>query len=860
MRLIITTLLAYYFLLIFSTNQLFGLSSLYEKQILALGQKYERNGEYQRAYELYQEYQANNLPSPKIAERLNAIKPLIGGGKKTVKRSGKIGKLPQKFYAVQVLTTKHKYRKSAEREKSRLEGYGLSCYFKSGKHLYLRCNPVKTKGELKEAISILKSIGKDFFIVRDSNPPILPISSSPIPKQSAQIEKIKSRQKPKSIQETTKPKPIKQLSTNKNTRPSLNRNSHKGIQKKKKKIEKASKYTINQGYKALNDKQFTKAKLIFSDILKYQPDNIDAAFGYALVFMNEGDWTKAYITLNKIIDKTDREDIHKTYKSVIYNMNLKKGWKNVASDPAKSIEYFQKAGEIQMTSDVSEGLAYAYNNNKDFASAIPYAEKVYKKKKDFKSAKLLLQAYLKAKKKKKAREFFETLDPAIQANMEYNPKRDELLDEVEKLIKLKQYRKAKSLLRELYLLYPTNSKVLLYFAKVYQATKKYKSALEYYRTVLANDPTNSEALLGVAKIYLALKKYQKALTTLQTLKDNSSINVDKLINETQLKIYLKDGNKRKALVLAKEMIQDDPTNVELYITLGDLNMELKNSRDAYFYYGRAFQLAPDNFQVRIKLLNLLLEQNLFDQIQTLLENFRGFKMTKEQKKELRDFYLKFYKKYTAVSLEEKDYEYALKAAKAGLQMEPDDSFFIESAGWAGLNSKKYNDAIYYFSKILAKDPDNYTIRYGMGLAYVNLKQFDKAKEYFKYAEKSNDVDLLYKIAEIYKDIGFKKDSYRVVKLIEELGKHSIVKSTSSPKKRPEKKVEISPEMPTSRNLEYRDSMNTYNPFITNNEDVPKVTETVEPPEQNSISNVLPKVVPQNPEPEVIEIKKKSIWF
>jgi len=226
------------------------------------------------------------------------------------------------------------------------------------------------------------------------------------------------------------------------------------------------------------------------------------------------------------------------------------------------------------------------------------------------------------------------------------------------------------------------------------------------------------------------------------------------------------------------------------------------------------------------------------------------------------FYLKFYKKYTATSLEEKDYEYALKAAKSGLKMEPNDTFFIESAGWAGLNSKKYNDAIFYFSKILAKDPKNWTIRYGMGLAYVNLKQFDKAKEYFKSAEASNDIDLLYKIAEIYKDIGFKKDSYRVIKHIEELGRRKLAKKANSQlevtRKTEKKQVSATNEIPTSSQDSFQvDDLNTFNPFIIG--DSSYQTPTVSPVPDLTLTQSLPDVVP---EADTIEIKKKngSKWF
>jgi|GEM_PF-6084419 len=852
MKQITTTLSAYCFLLISSTNQIFGVS-LYEEQILNLGKKYERTGDYKKALDIYSSYKSdNNAPSTAIEERIVITSELAKGQKdrpapvqqqqqqqqqyreEPKKRAVKIQKnyssSEGNYYAIQTMTGRisESGKRMAEQQKNRIEALGLKCYVKEGQNIYVRCNPSQNKNDLKNGIAILKRAGIDNFIVKDKN----------IPFQSKDYES--------KIQNSND-------NSDNNEKSSL---TDKPITTKLK--SGVSKYTANDGYLALNSKQLSKAKEIFSDLLQYNDQDIDSSFGLALAFMNEGDWNKAYITLSKVIDLTDRTDIKKTYKTIEYNMNLKEGWKNVSTNPDKSIAYFTKAGEIEADStDVAEGLSYAYNNIKDYDRVIPEVKKLFAKRKDFKSANMLIEAYLKAKQPDKANDFFDSLDPDFQINLDYNPKRDQQLLEIEGLIADGRYHQAKSLLRELYLMYPTNAKVLLSFAKVYESEKQYKSAIEYYETILSKDETNIDALEGLANIHTAQEKYDDALQYLAKLKAQNKDGVEKKINKIKLKLYIQQKRSKDALVLAKEMLLEEPTNLDLYLILGDLNMEMKKNRDAYFYYGRAFQLNQNSFDIRMKLLNLLLEQNLFDQTQTLLSKFEGFQMNDEQKMTLRDFYIKFYKKYTAVSLEEKDYAYALKGAKAGLQMEPNDSFFIESAGWAGLNSKKYNDAIYYFNKILAKDPENYTIRYGVGLAYVNLKQMDKAREYFQYAEKSSDIDLLYKVAEIYKDIGFKKDSYRVVKLIEELGRYSVGKSAKTVGNNggtsiAQNQLNLGSSSSVTSGSTSRDSMDTYNPFIGNSS----------PPNPNSQTN-SGNLQPVNSDSGGIEVKKKigqQQWF
>jgi cytochrome c-type biogenesis protein CcmH/NrfG len=916
MRQTTTTLLAYFSSLIFLTSSLSAVS-LYEQTTLNLGKKYEKDGNFEKALAIYVNYQNENAHSEQIAQRIVEITPKVGKGRKKSEpqKSVKREKSTGNYFAIQTLTTKRGYIAAAEREKRRIERFGLKCYLQQGNYLYLRCNPSKNREDLREGENILKSRGVDYFLVKDDNIPSELIENSTLSARVTEREERRVATPPKERERAvvTPPRERERVvvipprdreqrvvasprdrensgadsadrEERENLPPPIARNPRELLTQNPRTVSEQnpreersrpgtalhllkggkSQYTADQGYKALNAKQLSKAKEIFGDILKYNELDIDASFGYALAFMNEGDWLKAYVTLSKVIELAkDRDDIQKTYKSIIYNMNLKRGWKNVATEPDKSIAFFKKAGEVEMTADVSEGLAYAFNNSKDYDKAIPEAKKIFKKKKDFKSANLLIDVYLKAKREPEAEEFFNSLDPNFQANLTYNPKREKLLREVATLIKDQHYHQAKSLLRELYLMFPTNLEVLLDFGDVYSAEKRYKNATEYYQTVLNREATNKRALEGLSKVYIAEEKYSDALQLLTKLKEDNTVNVDGLINSTKLKLYMKDGNKKEALVLAKEMLLDDPTNVELYLILGDVNIELQKTRDAYFYYGRAFQLEPDNFTIRMKLLELLLQQNLFDQTQTLLGKFEGYPLSPEQRNQLREFYVKFYKKYTAVSLEEKDYVYALRGAKSGLQMEPEDTFFIESAGWAGLNSKKYNDAIFYFNKMLAKDPKNHTIMYGLGLAYVNLKQLDKAKRYFKMAEGSNDADLLYKVAEIYKDIGFKKDSYRVVKLIEELGRRSLVKVAPKPQRREDRFAPVTATaMPQSPS--YKDEINTFNPFLSMSGE-PKITQTIveppteefrEPPQQ-TISTSAPTVVPQ---PQEIEFKKKSGGF
>jgi tetratricopeptide (TPR) repeat protein len=591
--------------------------------------------------------------------------------------------------------------------------------------------------------------------------------------------------------------------------------------------KKASKYTIKDGFDAVNTKQLKKAKTIFSELVAMNRTDPDANFGLALVFMQEGDWDKAARIIKSVLPHTDRKDIHDTYTSVLYNLHLKNGWKAVATAPEKSAKEFLKAKKIKSDSpDVAEGLSYAYNNAKKPDLAIPYVLQTYKNKPNFKTAEMVIKTYLAAEKKLEAEKFFNTLDPLIQVNMEFNPNRDRAIKEIEGHLKENQYRQAMSKLREIYLMYPTDLKVLFYMGKAYAGQDKTKRALEYFKTVLKRKPDHKEALTEVAHIYMKDEKDEKALEILHVLQ-KANVKVDHFVEQIELRLFIKNKNYKEAEKLAKKMIANDPTNVKYYIILGDITKKDGRKRESYFYYAKAYQLEPNRFKVRMELLDLLLEQKLFDQVQIILEKFRGYEMTEDQTQELRTFYESYYKTYAAYSLGEEEYLDALRAAKAGLQMMPNDMGLMETAGWAGLNGKKYTDAVYFFKKIASQDLTAYSQRYGLGLAYVNMKQKNKALLAFQEAEQTQDRELLLKIAEIYKDIGEDKHAFRVIKRLE--------KQSSAPVGMPQTKT-------VKTNKSSRDDMNVYNPFLGSL--VP--TAQPEPATPSIGSNNLQTLQPNNP--------------
>ncbi len=77
-------------------------------------------------------------------------------------------------FALQMLYSKEKFRANVEKERERLQEAGLDCYLKSGKtledgskELFLRCNAVATKEEIKPFLKVAKLLNKSAYVINE---------------------------------------------------------------------------------------------------------------------------------------------------------------------------------------------------------------------------------------------------------------------------------------------------------------------------------------------------------------------------------------------------------------------------------------------------------------------------------------------------------------------------------------------------------------------------------------------------------------------------------------------------------------------------------------------------------------------
>ncbi|WP_456480548.1 tetratricopeptide repeat protein, partial [Nautilia sp.] len=428
-------------------------------------------------------------------------------------------------------------------------------------------------------------------------------------------------------------------------------------------IPKKSKVSVNEMYDALNSGDLIKAKKM-AEKLKYTKYANDAYNVLGIVAMKMGKWDEAcryfYKTRNK-----------KLLNTACYTDNLKKGYSVLQRNPKLSLNYFYKAKKYKNTKDIEVGIGYAYLNMKDYKKAEMIFQNLYSR---YPEDKDVIKGYAIAlynlKKYDKLKSLGSRLPPKYAKELEkYDVYMD--LDRANALIKEQKYDEAENILLNLYNKKPDNISVLLTLGNLYLQKDEPDKAENFFKNVLIINPDNIYALNGLKAVALKRGNYKKALEYVNRLKQ---LGVNEDDSEIKSMYYmqlareaLKNKNCDEAGKDINVLMNYVQKSADFYMILGDYySVCKKDSRKAFLNYEKGYQLAKDNFDVKLKFLYSLLNYDMFTQIKIVLGTIDTDNLTPKQKKELRDFYKALYVKYASYKFNNKEYKTAIRVAQYGL--------------------------------------------------------------------------------------------------------------------------------------------------------------------------------------------------
>lgn len=227
----------------------------------------------------------------------------------------------------------------------------------------------------------------------------------------------------------------------------------------------------------------------------------------------------------------------------------------------------------------------------------------------------------------------------------------------------------------------TKAKYYVTLADVYFATNKTRLSKETLEATVKKFPDNTEALLKLGELFYLVRQYENAITHI-----NKALKVDEnMANAYYLKgsVFKEMGDTSKAISSLQTAIEQDIKFFDAFVDIGILYAARKNPL-AFEYYDNALRLKPGNENVLFAKAKLLQDLNKTD------EAVAG------------------YKSILAVNKSNENALYNLGAI----------SLF---------KKKNANEAIDYFSKAIAVNPQYAEAYFARAASFEILKDINNAK-------------------------------------------------------------------------------------------------------------------------------------
>lgn len=347
---------------------------------------------------------------------------------------------------------------------------------------------------------------------------------------------------------------------------------------------------------------------------------------------------------------------------------------------------------------------------------------------------------------------------------------------------------------------------IFFFAAYY--SERYELGIEIGRKLLQNPdyPEDKKELMlsSISELYLLLQDYDQAADFLLQVDDlgmvtsvilssfdyqNEQINIEALINTLIEKgydrvtstyllahSYIANDRKEEGFAILAEILENDPEDRDLLISIGVLYLEqelydaavetLQRVDDpefesytfigSYYYVTGLDSLAIDYFSQAI-------EKSELPSSEAFLTLASLFERKKEHDKELllmekavllhpEDPMILNWLGYSLVVHTDRYREaegYLLKA----ITLEPDSHYIQDSVAWLYYKMQDYKKALSYMQDIITNGVEDSTIAYHIGMIYYQLAEKDDARNYFQQAiELATNEDYIQKAEEILKEI------------------------------------------------------------------------------------------------------------
>ncbi|MES2802608.1 MAG: tetratricopeptide repeat protein [Bdellovibrionota bacterium] len=437
-------------------------------------------------------------------------------------------------------------------------------------------------------------------------------------------------------------------------------------------------------------KEFDKAEVAYSKIVKGHPNDAEAYLYLGALHSEKNDFVKANKYFTKVITIGTYEPKHLPYyyrARSILDSGKKELFGSAKKDLTKVFE--QKPDFLEAIQIYSSIVEKTEGKQAVFKFYIDYQKKYGSVTR---LAEVLSQYYIEKDQYDKAYEQLEFIEANTEDPIQVKLKMALIL------IDKKNYPKAMTKLEELNTVVPESDKVKFYLSAVYEELKQPEKAIQSYLAILPASNHYDDARVRAAFLLKNTQQIDKALTTM------------------------------------KEAVENKKENLQLYFMLAQLQEDRSQYSAAVLTLNKANDQFPKNTQVHYYL------GTLYDRLEKkdlMLKHMRQAVNYDDKNHQAMN--------YVAYSITEMggDLAEAEKLALKAYELQKDDAFIIDTLGWVYFKKGEYVKALSYIEKAHELSPDVGVIAEHLGDVYLKLRKDDKARNaYLKARKDEKDSDRL----------------------------------------------------------------------------------------------------------------------
>ncbi len=242
--------------------------------------------------------------------------------------------------------------------------------------------------------------------------------------------------------------------------------------------------------------------------------------------------------------------------------------------------------------------------------------------------------------------------------------------------------------------------------------RKVDAAMVNFTKANQLQPANTDAIKELTSLYFNNRQFQKAIDMAKQCKDCADAEKIIAISNYNLEDY------GKAVTGLKNALSKSPNDAEMWYTLGRSYLELEDNKNATTAYEKAVASEPAKNQW---LYELGLQYYNSDQFANALKYFTkaadaGYAKTNDFLENIGFTYL-----YT------NDADNGMKNLNNVLARKPNNTELLSDIAQAMYKTKRYDDALTYYQKLMDLNPKDASTLYMAGMAFQKKGQKEKGQ-------------------------------------------------------------------------------------------------------------------------------------